>query len=108
MHKGVIRGLLVGLITLALAGPANAAQPNVVFIITDDQRWDTLGYMPTVQGELVGRGVTFQNAFVTNPLCCPSRASILTGAYSHTTRVYTNTEPMGGFKNFRDESTVAT
>lgn len=108
MRPGVTRIVLIGLASLALAAPARAAQPNIVLIVTDDQRWDTLGHMPTVQSELVGRGVTFQNAFVTNPLCCPSRASVLTGAYSHTNRVYTNSESMGGFKNFRDESTVAT
>jgi N-acetylglucosamine-6-sulfatase len=108
MRRGVIRAFLVTLGFLAFAGPAGAAQPNIVFIITDDQRWDTLSYMPTVQSELVGRGVTFQNAFVTNPLCCPSRSSILTGTYSHTNRVYTNAESMGGFKNFRDGSTLAT
>jgi N-acetylglucosamine-6-sulfatase len=100
--------VLIGLASLALAAPARAAQPNIVLIVTDDQRWDTLAHMPTVQSELVGHGVTFQNAFVTNPLCCPSRSSILTGTYSHTNGVYTNAESMGGFKNFRDESTVAT
>jgi N-acetylglucosamine-6-sulfatase len=105
---GVGRFLLVGFAWLALGAPAAAAQPNIVFILTDDQRWDTLRYMPTVQSELVGRGVTFANGFVTNPLCCPSRASILTGAYSHTTGVYKNGGSMGGFKAFRDGSTVAT
>jgi N-acetylglucosamine-6-sulfatase len=105
---GVGRFLVVALAWLALGAPAAAAQPNIVFILTDDQRWDTLRYMPTVQSELVGRGITFANAFVTNPLCCPSRASILTGAYSHTTRVYRNDGFMGGFAAFRDGSTIAT
>jgi N-acetylglucosamine-6-sulfatase len=108
MRLGVSRGLLVGLASLALAAPAAAAPPNIVLILTDDQRWDTLPFMPTVQSELVGRGVTFTNGFVTNPICCPSRASILTGAYSHTTGVYRNGSPFGGFGAFRDESTVAT
>jgi N-acetylglucosamine-6-sulfatase len=108
VRRGVIRGLLVCLASLAFAAPAGAAQPNIVLIVTDDQRWDTLRYMPTLQRELVGRGVTFENGFVTNPVCCPSRASVLTGAYSHTNRVYTNSSDMGGFEGFRDESTVAT
>jgi len=90
------------------AGKAAARQPNIVLIVTDDQRWDTVSYMPTVQSELVARGITFANGFVTNPLCCPSRASILTGSYSHRTRVYRNRDLLGGFASFRDESTLAT
>jgi N-acetylglucosamine-6-sulfatase len=82
--------------------------PNIVLILTDDQRWDTLQSMPTVQQQLVRRGITFENAFVVNPLCCPSRASILTGQYSHSTGVYSNGGPHGGFKAFRDSSTIAT
>ena len=89
---------------LALTASAQAARPNVVLIVTDDQRWDTLSAMPTVQSELVGKGVTFSNAFVVNPLCCPSRASILTGRYSHSTGVYRN----GDLKRFDDSSTLAT
>jgi N-acetylglucosamine-6-sulfatase len=92
-------------VALALAVPASA-RPNVVLIVTDDQRWDTLEYMPTVQRELVGKGVLFENAFVVNPLCCPSRASILTGTYSHTNGVWANTGPHGGFHVFRDRSTL--
>ena len=82
--------------------------PNVILIVTDDQRSDTLWAMPTVQRALVRRGVRFSNAFVVNPLCCPSRASILTGKYSHSTGVYGNKPPRGGFSAFRDRSTVAT
>jgi arylsulfatase A-like enzyme len=81
-----------------------------VLILTDDQRSDTLWAMPTVQRELADRGITFANGYVSNPLCCPSRASILTGQYSHSTGVYTNRgqEPFGGFRAFDDGSTVAT
>lgn len=107
MGSRVLYTLVAGLASLALAAPA-AARPNVVLIVTDDQRWDTLADMPAVQSELIGRGVNFENGFVTNPKCCPSRASILTGAYSHTTRVYQNGGVLGGFAAFADDSTLAT
>jgi N-acetylglucosamine-6-sulfatase len=83
-------------------------QPDIVVILTDDQRWDTLWAMPTVQSELVGKGLSFTQSFAVNPLCSPSRASILTGLYSHHTGVYTNSLPNGGFQAFDDSSTVAT
>ena len=94
----------------ALAVPAGAqAAPNIVLVLTDDQRWDTLSVMPTVQQELVGRGVTFANAFAVDPLCCPSRASLLTGNYPHTTGVWWNGGRRGGWNAFRDDeaSTLA-
>jgi arylsulfatase A-like enzyme len=86
--------------------------PNIVLILTDDQRYDQLANMPTVQSQLVDKGVSFSNSFVVNPLCCPSRATILTGQYSHGTQVYDNQPPFGGFPTFRktgdDQSTIAT
>ncbi len=84
--------------------------PNIVLILTDDQTAYELDQMQTVQSELVGKGVTFTNAFVSNSLCCPSRTSILTGKYSHGTGVYRNQPPWGGFATFRpeDASTIAT
>jgi len=88
---------------------SKAAQPNIVLILTDDQRWDTLWAMPNVQSELMAQGVTFDDAFVTNSLCCPSRTTILTGKYSHGTGVYDNAGHYGGFKSFHgDGSTIAT
>jgi arylsulfatase A-like enzyme len=88
--------------------PIAATAPNILLILTDDQRWDTLWSMPTVQQELVSRGVTFDQMFTTNSLCCPSRSSILTGDFSHTTGVYRNEPPFGAFPSFRDASTLAT
>jgi N-acetylglucosamine-6-sulfatase len=114
---------LVALVTFATAFPvvplaegevpipqgSRTSPPNIVLILTDDQRADTLQYMPNVQRLLVDKGIRFTNGYVVNPLCCPSRASILTGAYSHTTGVYTNDPHMhGGFPAFRDGSTIAT
>ena len=93
----------------ALAGPAQRAagatrRPSIVLFLTDDQRWDTLWAMPHVRHLLMRHGVSFKNAFVVDPLCCPSRASTLTGNYAHTTGVYTN----NGFARFDDQYTIAT
>ena len=83
-------------------------RPNIVLIVTDDQRADTMWAMPRVRRRLAHRGITFRNGFVSNSLCCPSRASILTGRYSHGTGVYTNVPPHGGYQAFEDDSTIAT
>jgi arylsulfatase A-like enzyme len=87
-----------------------APRPDVILIVTDDQRWDTLGSMPAVQERLAGRGVTFTNAFVTTALCCPSRATILTGRYAHNHGVWTIGSRHGGAPGFvgADRSTLAT
>ena len=113
--RRLIQCLLACVVVTAVAawGPAASAaepdeRPNILLVLTDDQRWDTLGVMPTVQRELVGRGVTFTEAVAVNPLCCPSRATILTGQYSHTTGVYSNLPPYGGSQWFDDDSTIAT
>jgi len=97
---------------LCLASPVAAQTqpepPSILLIVTDDQRWDTLWSMPEVQRSLVERGVTFSESFTTSSLCCPSRASILTGQYPHTTGVYRQGLPYGGFKAFDDSTTIAT
>lgn len=92
----------------AKLGLRSQRHPDVILIVTDDQRWDTLNAMPTVQRLLVDEGVHFANAFVVNPLCCPSRASIHTGLYSHSTGVYRQAPPYGCFDWFDDSSTLAT
>lgn len=88
--------------------------PNIVVVVTDDQRDDTLTWMPTVQQQLVGRGTSFRNAVVPTSVCCPSRASILTGLYAHSTGVWSNANfpNLGGWAAFHangmEERTVAT
>ena len=69
------------------ATPSEPPRPNIVFILTDDQRWNTLGCMgdpniqtPNIDG-LASKGVLFTNHFVTTSICCCSRASIFTGQY---------------------------
>ena len=80
---------------------AQAAQPNVVLIVTDDQRWDMLGHMPNVRAMLTNAGTTFTNAFVTDSLCCPSRTSILRGQYSHSTKIYEVARTWGGYSKVK-------
>jgi arylsulfatase A-like enzyme len=71
-------------------------RPNVLIILTDDQRTrGTLGSMPAVERWFGKGGTKFTNAFATTPLCCPSRASLLTGMYAHNHGVHTNREPLG-------------
>lgn len=86
----------------------NDSRPNIIVIMTDDQPFHTMAYMPTVITELIPNGVNFTNAFATTPLCCPSRVSILTGEYAHNHQVLTNRLPMGGALKFDDSITIAT
>ncbi len=110
MGRRIATLILPALLCAGLVAPgiADAARPNIVLVLTDDQRWDTVAGMATVEQELGGNGVTFTNAFAVNPLCCPSRATILTGRYSHSTMVYSNADQYGGVGWFDDDSTIAT
>jgi N-acetylglucosamine-6-sulfatase len=75
---------------------ASAERPNIVFILTDDQRFDAMEcaghpWLKTPNMDrLAGEGVLFKNAFVTTSLCSPSRGSFLTGCYAHTHEVFRN------------------
>uniref|UniRef100_UPI00398EEB05 N-acetylglucosamine-6-sulfatase isoform X2 n=1 Tax=Pristiophorus japonicus TaxID=55135 RepID=UPI00398EEB05 len=71
----------------------NSKKPNIVLILTDDQDVLLGGMTPLKKtGKLIGDlGITFSNVYVASPLCCPSRASILTGKYPHNHRVFNNT-----------------
>ena len=86
-----IRLCLAALTVLFLAASDARAEtqprrPNIVFVLIDDLRWDEVDYpfvkIPNTQ-RIAREGVRFQNAFVTTPLCSPSRASFLTGQYAH-------------------------
>jgi arylsulfatase A-like enzyme len=102
--------LLVLLACLAFAQPAAAQRPNIVFVLTDDLSWNLVPYMPQVQ-RLRREGLTFNRYVVTDSLCCPSRASIFTGRYPHSTGVVKNMGDDGGFGAFHgreENSTFAT
>lgn len=81
------------------AATATAKPPNILFVLTDDQRYDEMGFMNPVletpnMDALAERGVHFSNAFVTTSLCSPSRASILTGMMMHNHGVIDNNRPL--------------
>jgi hypothetical protein len=82
---------LVVLLSLGVSGCKRrddqtlTAKPNIVFILADDMRKDDLKYMPQTRALLQDEGMSFENAFVSNALCCPSRATIMRGQYSHNT-----------------------
>lgn len=92
--------------------PEAAGRPNVILVMTDDQEAASLSLMPFTREDVNSRGVTFQSAFVTTPLCCPSRVSILRGQYAHSHRVTSNELPFGGYPLFRlsggERSTIST
>jgi len=98
----------------AFADPGSSAAPkppNIIFVLTDDLSWNLLRFMPNVK-QMQKQGVTFGRYFVTDSLCCPSRASIFTGKFPHDTGIFTNDGKDGGFKLFHslghENSTFAT
>ena len=77
-------------------------KPDVVLIVTDDQRPDTIHHMAAVQEHVRDKGTRFSRTVAPTPTCCPSRASLLTGLTSRRTGVYGNTPPNGGWRTFFD------
>jgi arylsulfatase A-like enzyme len=107
--KNVVCGLLLGgwLADFALAGVGAGQRPNLLFVYTDDQRYDAMSVVQREQGDkgrfpwlttpnmdrLAAEGVRFRNAFVSESLCAPSRAVNLTGLYNHLNGVASNFRP---------------
>lgn len=88
--------MLIAALALAFTPGAGAAErPNFVHIMTDDQSIDSLPYMRFTQVVLGANGTTFTNHHAVQPLCCPSRASFLTGQYPHNHGVLNNLPPFG-------------
>ncbi|HEX2097496.1 MAG TPA: sulfatase-like hydrolase/transferase, partial [Rubrobacteraceae bacterium] len=87
-------------------------QPNILFVLTDDLDYASAFKMPQIRSRLIEEGLSFENAFVSHPICCPSRATILTGLYDHNHGVKGNAPPEGGFQTFisegHEENTIGT
>jgi N-acetylglucosamine-6-sulfatase len=74
-------------------------RPNIVFVLTDDLAGNVVAHMPTLR-RMQRQGTTFTNYFVTDSLCCPSRATTFTGEFPHNTGVFTNGGADGGYQAF--------
>ena len=94
-----------------LAAPRPDTRPNIVLINLDDTRADSLDRMPTVLSRLAAQGVSFTNSFVVDPLCAPSRASLLSGLFARHHGVEALSGVIGGAHRFQergaDQETVA-
>jgi arylsulfatase A-like enzyme len=83
------------------AAPTDA--PNILYIVMDDADPENMEkHMPKTRALIADKGASFSNAYVAQPVCCPSRASALVGEYPHNTRVESNDYPMGGWEKFRE------
>lgn len=96
-YKQRVRAVVISMAAAALLAPAPAhaaAPPNVLVVITDDQRADgTLEVMPRTRRTIARHGTTYLDAHATTPQCCPSRATFLTGLYAHNHGVFDNAHP---------------
>ncbi|GEM_PF-758811 len=88
--------------------PSPGAPLSFVVILTDDMRADALSWMVNVQERLQGPGVTFTQAYVNSPMCCPARASLLSGGFlAQETGVLSNRSPNGSVHRFVAEGSMA-
>jgi N-acetylglucosamine-6-sulfatase len=87
-------------------------RPNIVFVLTDDLDSNSMKYLGGLRNIMGHNGTTFEKAYVSKSLCCPSRVTILRGQYPHNHGIRSNVPPSGGHDKFRstgkDQSTVAT
>jgi N-acetylglucosamine-6-sulfatase len=105
--------LALSLAMLVGAGTPTASEakrarkkPNIVVLMTDDQDSASMRIMRQTRRLIGNRGVTFANNFATLPLCCPSRATFLTGQYAHNHGVIWNWAPEGGFNKLDHTNTL--
>ena len=74
----------------SISEPRPATKPSIIMIMTDDMEVGLVEHMPAVKELIVERGATFSRAYFNDPLCCPSRSTILTGKYAQNTGVTRN------------------
>lgn len=87
-------------------GRPAARPPNILVIMTDDQTVESMRVMTSVDDLIAAHGVSFESSVASFPLCCPSRATFLTGQYMHNHGVRGNLPPHGGFRAFEHQDTT--
>jgi N-acetylglucosamine-6-sulfatase len=104
----LLSSALLALVVLAAPAAAGSADrpPNVVVVMTDDQDFRSLPAMPQTRELIQDRGTTFDANVVNFPLCCPSRATFLTGQYAHNHGLTWNNWPRGGYYKFDGSETL--
>ncbi|NUP78191.1 MAG: sulfatase [Nonomuraea sp.] len=96
----IVLALLAASPAMARSSATTPKRPNIIFFLVDDMSADLLPYMDTVRS-LADGGTTFTDYYVSDSLCCPSRASMFTGQFPHNTGVRTNQGyDRGGYKAF--------
>ena len=93
-------------LTVSPGSAQQPARPNVVVIMTDDQTLEQMRVMDATRALIGDAGVTFANSFVSFPICCPSRATFLTGQYAHNHGVLENEPPTGGYEAFNHQNSL--
>lgn len=98
LRRPLGRVLALAASVLAFVPASTGARPNVVVVMTDDQEASSTRFMPEVRRHLTQRGTTFKRFFASYPLCCPSRATYLTGQYAHNHGIFDNASISGGYR----------
>src|SRR5918997_354704 len=100
MGRTTVFGVIVTLALVAGLAPAPRGEaqapqprPNIVLVMSDDQTVESMRVMANVNALLAREGATFANSFASFPLCCPSRATYLSGQYGHNHTIMGNMPP---------------
>lgn len=98
--------LCAGILALLVLSPAALAdggdRPDIIFLLLDDMNADMLEHLDRIESEIADEGTTFENFFISTPVCCPSRSNFLLGEFSHDHGVWeVKNSPVGGWHTFR-------
>jgi N-acetylglucosamine-6-sulfatase len=101
---GIACLVLLALLVRGERSHAASSKPNIIMFTTDDQTVRDMIAMPKTQALIGNAGASFLHAYVSMPLCCPSRVTVQTGQYAHNHHVMGNTPPQGGYSQFNDKN----